>query len=490
MLLLNIHVHNICVIGAGYVGGPTAAVIAYKNPDISVAVVDRDARRIRRWNSRHLPIYEAELQNIVRIACDGSGGPKGATRRPNLVFSTDVEGCINKADLVFIAVNTPTKSSGIGAGAATDLAAFEAVIHDIAQHARPRTIVVEKSTVPCRTAELVQNILAANRPGVHFDVISNPEFLAAGTAMKDLLRPDRILIGSSLTTSGRRAASALADIYAAWVPRARIMGTNVWSAELAKLAANAMLAQRISSINSISAICEATGADIDEVAAAVGSDTRIGTAFLKAGDVLSLVYLAESLGLSDVAEYWQNVVNVNTHQLDRFFRRVVRCLNNSLVNKHITILGFAFKANTTDLRESPTIDMIQKLRAEGARKISIFDPCCDPILSQKEVNSIDGCYPDVGVYNYVYPAYAILCCPPQPYTTGPSCAEDCPDCEMIQKCGYRLAAYGLRDNIDWDRVSSLMKKPKWLFDGKGIIDPEEMAQLGFQVESIGRSRRL
>ncbi|KAI0967217.1 nucleotide sugar dehydrogenase [Xylaria arbuscula] len=450
-------------------------------------------------------------------------------RRPNLVFSVDVKTCIGEADLVFIAVNTPTKSSGIGAGAATDLAAFETVGHDIARHARPHTIVVEKSTVPCRTAELVQDILAANRPEVHLDVVLNPEFLAAGTAVKDLLHPDRIPIGpSTQTASGRRAASALANIYKTWVPRERVIGMHVWSAELAKVVANAMLAQRISSINSISAICEATCADLEEVAEAVGSDTRIGKAFLKAGigfggsclkkDVLNLVYLAESLGLSHVAEYWQNVVNVNTHQLDRFLRRIVCCLNNSLANKKITILGFAFKADTSDVRESPTLDMIQKLRAEHPLEIAIFDPCCNLALIRREIETMvaDGCCPpDVVVYSDIYQACATsnavlimtecnkfklspypdsrpytFSVNHQQYVSEPSCAEDCPDCELIQTRGQPAAAYGIGDTVNWREISYHMKQPKWLFNRKGVINHVHMAQLGFQVESIGRPKRL
>ncbi|EXF83893.1 nucleotide sugar dehydrogenase [Colletotrichum fioriniae PJ7] len=428
-------VHNICCVGAGYVGGPTAAVIAFKNPHIRVTIVDRDERRIRRWNSKHPPIYEPGLRDIVRVARDGTKGcsapvpsdparldrcetfsPSSSVtsecgsqcgessnisvppRQPNLFFSTDVSRCISEADVVLIAVNTPTKTRGHGAGSATDMAAFEAVTAEVARHARPGAIIVEKSTVPCRTAELVRETLAAHRPGVHFEILSNPEFLAAGTAVNDLLHPDRVLIGADTTPSGHRAAEALARVYAAWVPRARILMTNVWSSELAKLVANAMLAQRISSINSISAICERTGADVDEVAASIGRDPRIGDRFLKAGigfggscfkkDILSLVYLAESLDLDEVGEYWRQVVKMNEYARERFTRRVVKCLNNTLAGKKITVLGYAFKKDTSDTRESPALEIIRALLEEGPREIAVFDPCCNPLVIQAEIRQL------------------------------------------------------------------------------------------------------
>ncbi|KAI1371434.1 nucleotide sugar dehydrogenase [Hypoxylon crocopeplum] len=409
-------IHNVCCVGAGYVGGPTAAVMAYQNPQLRVTVVDKNEQRIRRWNSKHLPIYEPGLGDIVRIARDGSNrfffrsDPDNVdylyhdtmtsvpARQPNLFFSTKVAQCIREADIVLISVNTPTKSKGAGAGSATDMTAFEAVTSEVAQCARPGTIIVEKSTVPCRTADFIERTLAMNRPGVNFDILSNPEFLAAGTAMKDLMFPDRVLIGSSTTQSGRRAAEALASIYAAWVPRSRIITTNVYSSELSKLVANSMLAQRISSINSISAICEKTGADVDEIATSIGCDPRIGDKFLKAGigfggscfkkDILSLVYLAESLGLDEVGEYWRQVVKMNEYQRDRFARRVVKCLNNTLVGKKITLLGYAFKANTSDTRESPALEIIKTLLEEGPKEIAIFDPCCNPVVVRNEIKEL------------------------------------------------------------------------------------------------------
>ncbi|KAI1109111.1 nucleotide sugar dehydrogenase [Nemania sp. NC0429] len=629
-------VRNICFIGAGYVGGPTAAVMAYHNPQIRVTVVDRDTARIRRWNSRHLPIYEPELRPIVRIARDGgrafafsnsagSGSDADAdtwdmstsisseggcglvrcdgqeqaqvqeqvaetkevpARAPNLFFcSAEGEGearrCIAEADVVFIAVNTPTKACGVGAGCAMDLTAFEAAAREVVRHARAGAVIVEKSTVPCRTAELVREMIAVHRPGARFEILSNPEFLAAGTAVHDLLHPDRVLIGSSKTPSGGRAAGALADLYAAWVPRARIITVGTWSSELSKLVANAMLAQRVSSINSVSAICEATGAEIDEVATAIGSDARIGDRFLKAGvgfggscfkkDVLSLVYLAESLGLGDVAEYWRQVVTMNEHQRDRFSRRVVRCLNNTLVGKKVAFLGFGFKANTSDMRESPTLGIIRTLLDERPREMAVFDPRCDPAVVRREIDAMlrtrsqktgdgEGGGDErsvVVVYSDVYEAcagsHAVLIttecdefrnakCPPvspftdrynkpgehvdprpfarskpsetdilalhkflllesppvpmpareeedplQRYQAEPCCAEDCAECEFASASqegdgGHRHPA---GEMVDWHRISYHMETPKWLFDGKGVVDAEAMAKLGVRVERVG-----
>ncbi|KAI0114337.1 UDP-glucose/GDP-mannose dehydrogenase family, central domain-containing protein [Nemania sp. FL0031] len=480
----------------------------------------------------------------------------------------DDRGPGSRAKFIFLhrAVNTPTKSTGAGAGRAMDLSAFEAVACEIARYARAGTIIVEKSTVPCRTAQLIQDIMAVYRPDVRFEILSNPEFLAAGTAVHDLLYPDRILIGCSQTPSGHCAASALADLYAAWVPRARIITTNIWSSELSKLVANALLAQRISSINSISALCEATGAEIDEVAASIGSDARIGDKFLRAGigfrgscfkkDVLGLVYLADSLGLREVSEYWQQVVAMNKYQRDRFSQRVVRCLNNTLVGKKATLLGFAFKANTSDVRESPTRDIIQTLLDEKPREIAIFDPCCNPSVVKREIETMFQPRLDTGgeekfpvvVYSDIYEACAgsnavvitIECDefrntrPPVPsfpsghrsndhvgprpfaqrnpsemeilsfqkfllqsspgsacegdplrrYEEEPACAEDCSECEMVKANGG-----GARQMVDWHKISYHMKKPKWLFDGRGIIDPEEMSKLDIRVESIGRRGR-
>ncbi|KAH8882906.1 nucleotide sugar dehydrogenase [Thozetella sp. PMI_491] len=609
-------VRTICCVGAGYVGGPTAAVIALQNPHIRVTVVDKDERRIRRWNSRHPPIYEPGLNEIVRIARDGSrecvfvneptkqdgsdhvseastsssecGSQCGdhhdvtavAARQPNLFFTTDVARSINEADIVLIAVNTPTKYRGVGAGAATDMTAFEAVTSMVAQNAKPGAIIVEKSTVPCRTAQLVQSKLSLYRPGVHFEILSNPEFLAAGTAMNDLLTADRVLIGSSSTAAGHRAAQALASVYAAWIPRSRIITTNVFSAELTKLVANSMLAQRISSINSVAALCEKLGADVDEVAFGLGTDQRIGNKFLKAGigfggscfkkDILSLVYLAESLELPEVADYWRSVVTINEYSRDRFALRVIKALNNTLLGKKVTILGYAFKKNTNDTRESPALEIIKTLVEEGPRELAVFDPCCVPAQTKDEIRRLVGrniLKEDGGmveVYESAYEAchgsdavlittefdefkyspnrealsmptapragpidprpfkqleptesdllslhkYLLRTAPASTLLTGvssdskdplnrfhdlPACLDDCPDCQLEKTVG--TAGYGAGEEyvpkarIDWAKISYHMQQPKWVFDGRGVLDIAGMEKLGFRVETVGRQNR-
>ncbi|KFA67350.1 hypothetical protein S40285_07021 [Stachybotrys chlorohalonatus IBT 40285] len=590
-----IKVRSICCVGAGYVGGPTAAVVAFQNPHIKVTVVDRDVTRIRRWNSRHPPIYEPGLHDIVRVARDGgrslsfpdspeSSKDISTSERPgNLFFSTDVAKSISEADIVLVAVNTPTKYRGIGAGSATDMTAFEAVTGVVAQHAREGAIIVEKSTVPCRTAQLVADTLAVHRPGVHFEILSNPEFLAAGTAVNDLLYPDRILIGSAPTESGKKAAEALVNVYAAWVPRERILTTNVWSSELAKLVANSMLAQRISSINSISAVCEQTGADVDEVARAIGVDPRIGNKFLMAGigfggscfkkDVLNLVYLADTMGLPEVGEYWRQVVKMNEYARDRFTNRIIKCLNNTLVGKKVTILGYAFKKNTSDTREAPALEMIKTLLEERPRQIAVFDPCCNPLVVKEEIRTLIGeaAAATVSVYGNAYdacdgstavviatefdefrnqpaPAPAPAAGPmdqappkligrkpnpkadPRPFeettlgesdllalhrhlvqrpeensddplgwfNTEPSCDESCPDCiqeRESKKTGFATGMgsaeeYKAKERINWERIAATMAKPKWVFDGRGVIDSREMIKLGVRVESVGRQHRF
>ncbi|KAL7918389.1 nucleotide sugar dehydrogenase [Trichoderma austrokoningii] len=591
-------IRNICCVGAGYVGGPTAAVVAFQNPHIKVTVVDRDVTRIRRWNSRHPPIYEPGLHDIVRIARDGgrqtnisgqpsdetsaSGGETSVARRePNLFFSTDVAGHIAEADIVLVAVNTPTKERGVGAGSATDMTAFEAVTGFVAQYAREGAIIVEKSTVPCRTAQLVADTLAMHRPGVHFEILSNPEFLAAGTAVNDLLYPDRILIGSAPTPSGKRAAEALLEVYAAWVPRERILTTNVWSSELAKLVANSMLAQRISSINSISAVCEQTGADVDEVARAIGVDPRIGNKFLMAGigfggscfkkDVLNLVYLADTMGLPEVGEYWRQVVKMNEYARDRFTNRVIKCLNNTLVGKKVTILGYAFKKNTSDTREAPALEMIKTLLEERPREIAVFDPCCNPFVVKNEIKALLGpqITASVQVYGNAYdackdstavviatefdefrnqpvpkpapvpvdqPAPKMIGRKPNPksdprpfkestptendllalhkhlvqrdgqtsedpldrFNVEPECDDDCPDCIQARQSKENGFATGMgsaeeykpKERLDWVRIAETMAKPRWVFDGRGVIDSREMVKLGVRVESVGRQHRF
>ena len=365
-------------------GGPTCAVIANKNTDVTVTVVDLNQARINAWKSEQLPIFEPGLQEIVGLPRDGD---KASGRAPNLSFSTDVDAAIDAADLIFISVNTPTKTLGHGAGKASDLAYVESAARKIAEVATTDKIIVEKSTVPCGTARDLREIFnSLARPDVRFDILSNPEFLAEGTAIRDLLSPDRILIGSLRDRKSLEAAEALADVYAAWVPRERILTINVWTSELAKLAANCMLAQRISSINSLSALCEATGADIDELAHAVGKDQRIGPKMLKASagfggscfkkDVLSLVYIAETYNLPEVASYWKHIVDINEYSKLRFVKRITKCLYNTLAYKKIAVLGFAYKKDTGDTRESAAITVVGQLIAENAR-IAIYDPKVD-----------------------------------------------------------------------------------------------------------------
>ncbi|KAG8531341.1 uncharacterized protein KY384_002970 [Bacidia gigantensis] len=372
-------IRHICCIGAGYVGGPTCAVIAHKAPHIQVDVVDLNAKRIAAWNSNHLPIYEPGLQEMTQLPRDGT-----PDRPSNLFFTTDVKSSIAKADLIFLCVATPTKYTGTGAGLAADLVYVESATRMIAEAAEDDKIVVEKSTVPCKTAASIREILSAvGKPGVNFDILSNPEFLAEGTAVRNLLEPDRLLIGSLTNERGLRAAASLVDVYANWVPRERIVTMHLWSSEMAKLAANALLAQRISSINALSAICESTGADIDEVAYAVGLDKRIGPKMLKSSvgfggscfrkDVLNLVYIAHTLHLPEVASYWEEVVKMNEYQKERFCKRIVSCLYTTLTDKRVAILGFAYKKDTGDTRESASISLVNSLVAEQA-DVRIYDP--------------------------------------------------------------------------------------------------------------------
>lgn len=348
-------------------------------PDIVVDVVDLNAKRIDAWNSPHLPIYEPGLFQMVEVPRDGT-----PQRKKNLFFSTEINEAIAKADLIFLCVATPTKYTGSGAGRAADLVYVESATRMIAEAAEDDKIIVEKSTVPCRTAESIREILSAvGKPGVNFDILSNPEFLAEGTAIKNLVEPDRLLIGSMTSDRGLRAAASLVDVYAAWVPRDRIVTMHLWSAEMAKLAANALLAQRISSINALSAVCEATGADIDEVAYAVGLDKRIGPRMLKSSvgfggscfrkDILNLVYIAQSLHLPEVAAYWESVVEMNEYQKQRFCKRIVTCLYHTLTDKKVAVLGFAYKKDTGDTRESASISLVNSLVAEKA-DIRIYDP--------------------------------------------------------------------------------------------------------------------
>jgi UDPglucose 6-dehydrogenase len=367
-------IKKICCIGAGYVGGPTMAVIALKCPDIKVTVVDLNKERIAAWNGplANLPIYEPGLAEVVAEA-----------RGRNLFFSTEVDKAIEEAEMIFMAVNTPTKTKGEGAGMAADLRYVEACAKNIAQVAKTDKVVIEKSTLPVRTAEKIKEILDREGKGVHFEILSNPEFLAEGTAIQDLFKSDRVLIGGDPLETGQKAVQALVDIYANWIPKEKILTTNVWSSELSKLASNAMLSQRISSINSLSALCEKTGANIEELSKAIGMDQRIGPHFLKASvgfggscfqkDILNLVYLCRHYGLDEVADYWHQVIKINDYQKDRFAQKIIDHFGGDLTGKKIAVLGWAFKANTNDSRESPAIYVAEKLFKAGAI-LEIYDP--------------------------------------------------------------------------------------------------------------------
>ena len=367
-------INKICCIGAGYVGGPTMAVIALKCPDIKVTVVDVNEARIEAWNGplESLPVYEPGLSEVVAVA-----------RGRNLFFSTEIDQAIDEAQMIFMAVNTPTKTAGNGAGMAADLRYVEASARTIARVATTMKVVVEKSTLPVRTAEKIKEILTTEGNGVPFEILSNPEFLAEGTAIQDLFKSDRVLIGGDATTSGQEAVQALVAIYARWIPREKILTTNVWSSELAKLASNAMLAQRISSINSLSALCEKTGADIDELSSAMGMDQRIGPKFLQASvgfggscfqkDILNLVYLCQYYGLDEVAAYWHQVVKINDYQKERFAKKIIDFFHKNNLDKKITILGWSFKPNTNDSRESPAIAVASALLRNGF-ELHVYDP--------------------------------------------------------------------------------------------------------------------
>ena len=453
---------KICCIGAGYVGGPTMAMIALKAPDITVKVVDMNAARIAAWESGNLPVYEPGLDEVVQ-----------KSRGKNLFFSTDVKGAIRESDIIFVAVNTPTKSYGVGAGRAADLRYIESVARTIAETAGSGSkIIVEKSTIPVKTAETIKDILAANSNGCKFEVLSNPEFLAEGTAVADLMAPDRVLIGGERTPGGQAAVQVLADVYARWVPQERIIRTNLWSSELSKLVANAFLAQRISSTNAISALCEATGADVDEVAHAIGRDSRIGPKFLKASvgfggscfqkDILNLVYLCEHFGLPEVAHYWEGVVKMNDWQKHRFGTRIVRALYNSAAEKKVAVLGFAFKKDTNDTRESAAIAVCRDLLAEQARVV-VYDP---KVPADEIRRDILGAGQDEPRLTVVGSAYAA--------------AEG----------AHALAVVTEWDEfktLDYAKIYAAMAKPAFLFDGRNITDLAALRKIGFRAFGIGKA---
>ena len=461
-------VKNICCIGAGYVGGPTMAVIALKCPDINVTVVDVNKDRIDAWNNEDfskLPVYEPGLADVVKKA-----------RGRNLFFSTDIDKAIEESEMIFIAVNTPTKTYGEGKGEAADLKYVELCARTIARVAKTNKIVVEKSTLPVRTAEAVQTILDSTGNGVHFEVLSNPEFLAEGTAIQDLFKSDRVLIGGQQTESGKKAISTLVDIYANWIPKEKIYTTNVWSSELSKLVANAFLAQRISSINSISALCEATEADVDEVATAIGMDSRIGSKFLKASvgfggscfqkDILNLVYIAKSLGLNEVSEYWNQVIKINDYQKERFAKKIMSSLFGTVSGKKITLLGWAFKKDTNDTRESAAIYIADMLIDNGA-EICVYDPevSKEQMLSDLDfLNSRSSKENENALSYYSDPLKA---------------------CDNSHAVAL-ITEWDEFKSYDWRKIYSSMIQPAKVFDGRNILDEEALKEIGFEVYSIGK----
>jgi UDPglucose 6-dehydrogenase len=458
---------KICCIGAGYVGGPTMSVIAKMCPGIQVTVVDLNEARIAAWNdedTENIPVYEPGLAEVVAEA-----------RGRNLFFSTDVDKAIDEAEMIFISVNTPTKTYGSGKGMGADLKYIELCARQIARVAKTDKIVVEKSTLPVRTAEALKDILLNTGNGVKFQVLSNPEFLAEGTAVEDLHAPDRVLIGGDQTAEGQEAIHALVDIYANWIPRERILTTNVWSSELSKLVANAFLAQRISSINSISELCEKTEANVNEVARAIGTDSRIGPKFLKASvgfggscfqkDILNLVYISRSFGLQKVADYWEQVIIMNDHQKERFAANIVRSLYNTVADKKLTFLGWAFKKDTNDTRESAAIYVADALLNEQAR-IRVYDPKVGEQQVFADLNYL-------GTRSAEENNKLVTVCT-DPY-------ECCKDSHAIAV----LTEWDEFADYDWQRIYDNMQKPAKIFDGRNVLDCEKLRAIGFKVQSIG-----
>lgn len=458
---------KICCIGAGYVGGPTMAVIAEKCPHIKVTVVDLNEKRIAAWNDENvdnIPVYEPGLGKIV-----------GKARGKNLFFSTEVDKAIDEAELIFISVNTPTKTYGTGKGMAADLKYIELCARQIARVSKTDKIIVEKSTLPVRTAEAIKSILDNTGNGVQFQILSNPEFLAEGTAVEDLLSPDRVLIGGETSPEGQKAIEALVDVYANWVPRERILKTNVWSSELSKLTANAFLAQRVSSINAISELCEKTEADVNEVAKAIGMDSRIGSKFLKASvgfggscfqkDILNLVYISKAFGLNEVADYWEQVIIMNDHQKRRFSRNIVQTLYNTVSGKKITFLGWAFKKDTNDTRESAAIYVADDLINEQAN-IGLYDP---KVPFQQVLSDLDYLETRSSEENQKY-----IKSFENPY-------EACKDAHAVAI----LTEWDEFKDYDWQKIYDNMLKPAFIFDGRNILNAAKMKEIGFVYQAIG-----
>ncbi len=461
------NITKICCIGAGYVGGPTMAVIAKKCPHLQITIVDTNTARIAAWNDENvanIPIYEPGLEEIV-----------AATRGKNLFFSTNVEAAIDEAQLIFISVNTPTKTYGKGKGMAADLKYIELCARQIASVAKSNKIVVEKSTLPVRTAEAIKNILDNTGNGVQFQILSNPEFLAEGTAIQDLLYPDRVLIGGEQTQEGQEAIAALVGIYANWVAPEKILTTNLWSSELSKLTANAFLAQRISSINALSELCEKTGANIDEVAKAIGMDSRIGAKFLKSSvgfggscfqkDILNLVYIAQSYGLHEVADYWEQVIVINDHQKRRFANNIIKTLYNTISGKKIAFLGWAFKKDTNDTRESAAIYVADHLINEQAN-IAIYDPKVQAKTILTDLNYLQSrseIENEMAIHVFE-----------NPY-------ETCKNAHAIAI----LTEWDEFKDYDWQKIYDNMLKPAFVFDGRNLLDKTSLTKIGFIYQAIG-----
>ncbi len=453
---------KVCCIGAGYVGGPTMAVIAQKNPEIKVTVVDINEDRIKGWNSEELPVFEPGLLEVVKEA-----------RGRNLFFTTAVEATIAEADIIFVSVNTPTKQFGVGKGSAANLMFVEKCARTIARVARSNKIIVEKSTVPVRTAEFLKQILHAEGSKHQFEIVSNPEFLAEGTAIVDLNNPDRVLIGGDQTDEGQAAVAAVSSLYEAWVPKERILTTNLWSSELSKLTANAFLAQRISSINSISALCERTDADVEEVGRAIGMDSRIGPKFLRSSvgfggscfqkDILNLVYLCEFFGLPEVAGYWRKVVEMNDYQKKRFVRRIMGAMFNTVSGRNLAVFGFAFKKDTNDTRESPAISVCRDLLEEQA-VLHIYDPRVTKEVIYRDLG-LDPAIEDPRVQVASDPYQAVV------------------ECDAVAV----LTEWDEFASLDYARIFDSMRKPAHIFDGRNLLDGKAMTEIGFVVHSIGKA---
>lgn len=458
-------VSKICCIGAGYVGGPTMAVIANECPQIKVVVVDQDKNKIKSWNNKSLnklPIYEPGLKDLIEN-----------TRNKNLYFSEDIDKAIEDSDMIFVAVNTPTKRKGKGRGFAADLTSVEVCAKRIAQKSKNNKIVIEKSTLPVRTAEKIKEVLKKFNKKNDFEVISNPEFLAEGTAIENLYKSDRVLIGGENTDSGNKAVNELVEIYKNWIPESKILKTNVWSSELAKLASNAMLAQRISSINSFSAICEKTGASIQEISRAIGMDTRIGPKFLESSvgfggscfkkDILNLVYLARFYKLNDIADYWLNVIKINSFQMVRFAENIIKYIKENKTNKVVSILGWAFKSNTNDSRESPSIYVSSYLLEKGI-EIKIYDPMVPEeriisdlnnhfILNGLKLNQVNKLLKKVQIYKSLK-----------------NSVNDSPLIAIITK-------WEEFQKFDWDLYMKHRKNKPFLFDGVNVIKSKSIKKL-------------